>query len=59
LTNTLSTNPILLRSFTALQQGNDALILWTYQTEINGYRFDIERSIDGVNFVKIGTVQAV
>ncbi len=40
--------------FTAVASGNDALLNWQTENEINTSHFDIEWSRDGRNFVKIG-----
>ena len=40
----------------ATKKGNAVSVDWVTSTELNNDRFEIERSIDGINFVKIGTV---
>lgn len=51
--------PITLSTFTARAINNkDAHLKWTTESEINGSHFEIERSMDGVNFDKIATVAA-
>jgi hypothetical protein len=51
--------PIRLLAFTAKADGNDKVLLnWITGKEINFHGFDIERSADGTNWQKIGTVDA-
>ena len=51
--------PVEWLSFEAIQNGGDALISWSTATEINADYFDIERSLDGNAFEKLGTEKAV
>jgi uncharacterized repeat protein (TIGR01451 family) len=48
--------PILLVDFTANYQNKQVLLNWKTATEINNKQFNIERSIDGIRFEKIGSV---
>jgi hypothetical protein len=50
--------PLQLLSFKGSLQDNDALLQWETANEINTSHFEVERSIDGMNFIKIGTVAA-
>ncbi len=50
--------PLTLLSFTAKKQDKTNLLQWTTTQEINVYRFEVERSFDGREFAKIGTVKA-
>jgi glucose/arabinose dehydrogenase len=50
--------PLQLLSFKGSLQDNDALLQWETANEINTSHFEVERSIDGLNFIKIGTVAA-
>jgi GEVED domain/Secretion system C-terminal sorting domain/Fibronectin type III domain len=50
--------PINGVAITAKRQGVNVLVSWTTQSEQNSARFDVERSYDGTNFIKIGEVQA-
>ncbi len=50
--------PINGVDITAKRQGANVLVSWTTQSEQNSASFDIERSDDGINFIKIGQVQA-
>lgn len=47
---------VKLTEFTVLKQNNEAILNWTTLTETNTSHFDIERSTDGINFSKMGTV---
>jgi len=53
-----STLPITLILFTASKQGSDALLKWSTETELNSNYTDVERSTDGVNYTKEGSVPA-
>lgn len=48
--------PIELLSFSATNHEKQVLLTWETETEINNDYFDIETSIDGINFEVIGTV---
>ncbi len=51
--------PVNFISFTAKKASNNtALIKWQTASEINNSHFEIERSLDGKNFIKIGTKNA-
>jgi uncharacterized repeat protein (TIGR01451 family) len=51
--------PVVLTAFTATAVGNrDAQIGWTTASEVNSAYFDVERSLDGVTFTKVGQVAA-
>jgi trimeric autotransporter adhesin len=56
--SSLTTLPVQMLSFTAALRNNAALLNWTTATEVNTANFEIERSIDGSNYDKIGTVAA-
>lgn len=45
-----------LSSFTAQQQGGNAVLKWNTVTETNNRYFDIEHSTDGVKWTSLGTV---
>ncbi|MBL7700701.1 MAG: fibronectin type III domain-containing protein [Ferruginibacter sp.] len=42
----------------AVRQGTNVLITWNTSSEQNSARFEIEKSVDGINFISIGQVQA-
>ncbi len=48
--------PVTLLSFTAINSGKTNILNWQTAQEINSDHFDIERSGDGNNFQKVGTV---
>ena len=50
--------PITLADFTAYLVGKNVQISWTGYNEINLARYDIERSIGGSSFSKIGSLNA-
>ncbi len=49
--------PVNLLSFTGHMNNGKSYLEWITSTELNNSHFDIERSIDGINFTKIGIVQ--
>ena len=53
----LSPLPVKLVAFTAIADNNNSLLSWTTASELNNDRFEIERSIDGVNFTMVGEVK--
>ncbi|MCC3156711.1 DUF11 domain-containing protein [Hymenobacter sp. 15J16-1T3B] len=48
--------PVTLVEFTAKAQGDAALLTWKTAQEKNNDHFDVERSIDGLHFEKVGQV---
>ena len=50
--------PVNLLSFNGLLVQNDVQLQWVTTNELFNKMFDIERSNDGINFVKIGTIPA-
>jgi hypothetical protein len=50
--------PVELIYFNAQNRSGDAYLTWATAAEINSERFDVERSVDGTNFIKIGQVAA-
>jgi ELWxxDGT repeat protein len=50
--------PIKLSEFTVTLKGNDGLLQWKTQQEINAKDFTVQRSFDGRHFENIGTVNA-
>lgn len=51
--------PVKWLSFTAKKSDkNSVLLQWSTAAEINNDHFDIERSNDGINFIKIGSIPA-
>ncbi len=52
-----STLPLTLTSFAANVKGADAILTWATASEVNNSGFEVQRSIDGRNFVKAGFVK--
>jgi hypothetical protein len=51
----LTTVPVELASFNYKYKiGNEVELIWFTASETNNYGFEIERSVDGINFEKIG-----
>ena len=50
--------PLTLLSFTLEKNNGSALLQWMVTDEINTRFFEVQRSIDGLDFVPIGTVAA-
>ncbi len=50
------TLPVELVSFTGSIEGEAIVLNWSTATEINNSHFEIEKSLDGVEFTQIGTV---
>ncbi len=50
--------PVDLLSFTAGKSAKGVNLKWSMATEINSNRFEIERSINGVDYLTIGTTAA-
>ncbi len=46
--------PVQLTAFTATASGTSAQLKWTTASEVNNDYFDVERSLDGTSFGKIG-----
>ena len=49
--------PVTLTKFTAIKKAEGVLIQWTTAAELNNERFDLERSTDGKNFIKIAVLK--
>ena len=58
LGNAAAPLPVELSSFTAQAEGRTAHLAWTTASEKNSARFDVERSLNGEDFAKIGEVAA-
>lgn len=48
--------PVDLLSFEGMEQENDAILFWETSSEKNNLGFEIERSLNGLDFEKIGFV---
>lgn len=53
-----STLPVSLLQFTGERRGNDILVRWKTENEINASHYDVEYSTDGISFTKAGDVTA-
>ena len=53
-----ATLPVKFISFTAKPMGNNAELQWVTALEINNSGFNVQHSIDGLNFTNIGFVNA-
>lgn len=51
--------PVIYQLFFVEKQGGYNRLLWATNNEINNDRFEIEKSSDGVNFMKIGEVSGM
>ena len=54
----LAAVPVLLSDLKAYEKNTGVQIEWTTQQEVNIYRYDVERSADGILFMVIATVPA-
>ncbi|MBP7477457.1 MAG: T9SS type A sorting domain-containing protein, partial [Chitinophagales bacterium] len=50
--------PVELLSFKGHWSEDDAILTWVTASERNSDRFEVERSVDGINFTKVGTVKS-
>lgn len=50
--------PLTLTSFTAAYGNNGVWVKWTTENELNVSHFEVEKSLDGNQFIKAGTVLA-
>lgn len=48
--------PVKITSFTAEPSGDDAVLEWVTEREINNNRFEILRSTNGTDYTQVGTV---
>lgn len=51
--------PITLSAFTGNLVDNTPMLFWQTESEIDASHFEIERSIDGISFTKIATINAI
>ena len=49
--------PVELSAFTAALEGDEAVLVWTTTSEENNAGFDVERSLDGGAFERLGFVE--
>jgi hypothetical protein len=50
--------PIVLSSFTATDENCQAYLAWTTQIEENAAGFDVQQSLDGINYITVAFVAA-
>lgn len=50
--------PVSLVDFTGRLDNSSAVLNWNTSSELNSKNFDVEKSTDGVNYYRIGTVNA-
>jgi hypothetical protein len=55
---TLAVLPVQLVNFNAALRNNEVLVTWSTANEQNASHFDVERSSNGTDFNRIGTVKA-
>lgn len=55
---TLTTLPLSLLNFSGQRNSNDIVLQWKTENEINVDHFEVEYSIDGINFINGGLVSA-
>ena len=58
-TNSSVILPVTLLSFTAQAQSNDALVLWKTTNEVNHAYYEVQYSLDGINFSSAGLRNAL
>ncbi|UYZ64510.1 T9SS type A sorting domain-containing protein [Hymenobacter weizhouensis] len=49
--------PVTLTAFAVAASGQDAKLTWSTAQELNNDRFEVERSLDGASFERVGSVQ--
>jgi hypothetical protein len=56
----ITTLPVELKSFAAIcnESGEEVTVRWTTASEQNSSHFTVERSVDGINWLVLGTVNA-
>jgi hypothetical protein len=50
--------PVTFKTIRAYQQYSDIAVEWSVENEINIIRYEVEKSVDGINFSKINTTSA-
>ena len=50
--------PLTLLNFNGSYSNKKSVLNWTTQSEVNVDHFEVERSIDGVTYIKVGSVMA-
>lgn len=50
--------PVTFKNIKAYPQGDNIMVDWTVENELNIVKYEVEKSIDGVSFVKVNTTAA-
>lgn len=50
--------PVTYKTIKAYQQGKDIAVDWTVENEINISKYEVEKSTDGTNFIKVNATTA-
>ena len=50
--------PVVFVKFYVSNENNDVKIVWSTASEINNDHFEVERSVDGINFISIASIKA-
>ena len=51
--------PVTLTSFSATKNNNSIALKWTTEKETDLKKYDVERSVDGINFFTIGVKRII
>lgn len=51
--------PVTLLNFSGIQTENGNQLIWKTATEINNKGFELQRSVDGINYTKLGFVKTL
>jgi hypothetical protein len=51
--------PVTFTSVNATQKNADILVEWKVENQSNLFQYEVEKSIDGNNFIKVATVKAI
>jgi hypothetical protein len=54
----LSVMPVVFVKFYISNENNDVKIVWSTASEINNDHFEVERSVDGINFISVAKIKA-
>jgi len=50
--------PVTITDFAAVKNSDDIILQWKVSSETNFKQYEVERSTDGINFMRVGTVPA-
>ncbi|MEO6721820.1 MAG: T9SS type A sorting domain-containing protein [Ferruginibacter sp.] len=51
--NSAGSLPVTLSTVKAFEQGKNIKVEWTVENELNANKYEVEKSIDGINFTKV------